>query len=59
MSAPLMIQIDRLGELGSILGQMIEADKVGDNKRFWELDRQFQEAREVHKLEDEINVRAS
>lgn len=58
MSAPLMIQVDRLGELGSILGQMIEADKVGDNKRFWELDRKFKEASAAHKLEDEINATA-
>jgi len=52
MSAPLMVQMDRLSELGDLMTKMIDEY---DYKKFYELDRQFREKLALYKLEDELN----
>ena len=53
MTAPLGVQMDRLGELGALMEQMLNEY---DYKKFFALDRQFQERLALYKLEDELNV---
>jgi len=48
----IMTQVDRLQELSSLLLQMIQEY---DMKKFWKLDRKFQDLKMLHKLEDELN----
>ena len=55
MSAPLGVQMDRLGELGALMEQMLNEP---DFKKFFALDRQFSEKLALFKLEDELNAAA-
>lgn len=55
MNAPTMVQMDRAIELIHLLEEM---KCETNNKRFWELDRRFQEIVELNKLEDELNASA-
>ena len=52
MSAPLIVQMDRLSELGELMKKMVDEY---DMKKFFDLDRQFRERLALYKLEDEIN----
>lgn len=52
MNAPIMVQMDRLGELGELMSKMLNEY---DYKKFFELDRQFKGKLALYKLEDELN----
>ena len=48
----IMTQLDRIKELSEILSQM--SPDLPNNK-FWKLSQKFDDLREIHRLEDEIN----
>lgn len=53
MSASIMTQVDRLNELCKLHLQMCQEPDI---KKFFELDKKFQEIVALNKLEDELNV---
>ena len=49
----IITQVDRISELSSLL---LEMTNVRDMKKFWELDRKFNELMALNKLEDDPNA---
>jgi hypothetical protein len=54
MTADIMTIINRIDKQFALFQEMM---KTSDDKRFWEIAREFDHMRELDRLEDELNAR--